>query len=140
MNLPDLIVFILHSKAEFDPSCLKDIGKSFRGSGIRHFFNCDCETPIEVNNLTKFAEWYMILYDNEIMAPSLVGSLKNLLQCQQYDVYTILKREVITGKIYEAPRIYRRWVKLKDGGLLPDDIVPYRYERVLDGFIIDVGS
>jgi len=136
--MKDLTVFILPSNGNYPNSLfIGKISKMMFNCGFAFFFNTDCENSDQVSKLVKMTTWYMIVYDNEIITPPLIRGMKNLLQSLNYDVYSILKREINTEKIYEAPRIYRSWIKLQEGSLLPVHSDFIRYERVLDGFIID---
>ena len=100
----------------------------------------------EVPNLDRISvivgdfDWYGVLYDNEVLDPLLARYIQ-LHFNSGHDVIKCIKkrRDPETGetKHSEAPRFFKRSVRLKPGCLLPDDMESISIDRAIDGWILE---
>ena len=93
----------------------------------------------QINKIVKEGEWYMTLFDNEFIDPSLLRVLHVYMAQEQFNVYVIMKRtqdEEADRVVTESPRLFRSELALQDGSFLPES-EDLHSERNLDGWILD---
>lgn len=87
-------------------------------------------------------EWYMVLYDNEFISPSLAKSL-HVYMHHDFDFYIIMKRiynDDGNMEVTQSPRLFRKPVKLSRDSLMPINSEKLKSERIMDGWILDEKS
>lgn len=88
----------------------------------------------EINDFPKTKKYFCVLYDNEYLDKELAAAIKVIVK-SEYDYLVLFKKHA--GKYYEAPRMFKKELKLK-----PDSLIPENYEKliktsILDGWILE---
>jgi len=146
-----LTVFILESSKGKDIQKLKEsfantmasfshIQPDVKVPGIDCVFNL-VQRIGQINSTIKEGDWFMVLYDNEYIDPSLLKSLPTFMSHTEFDVYVIMKRTLGNKGLEttQAPRLFQSTLMLQPDSLLPirEDI---QSERILNGWILDADS
>jgi len=88
---------------------------------------------IRAINISKKQNWYIVMYDNEIIDQNLMEALPVYLEHSTSDVVVLFKRNEL-DEVTTSPRLFRKDVCLREDCLLPDD-KGLKFDRALDGWI-----
>jgi len=92
-----------------------------------------------LDNLCPVGRWWMYVYSNEWLSIDLRNALPTYLYLDydQYEAYTLIKEVDINGstRYFQSPRIFAKYIRLREGSLLPIGHDELRLTRVLDGVI-----
>lgn len=88
----------------------------------------------KLHDVVVTTPWYGYLYDNEFFDEALQEAISIFLKETTYDGFSIYQKK--EGKVYHSPRIFRKYVKIKEGTLVPENPEVLNWERILNGWII----
>ena len=89
----------------------------------------------EINGKVKEG-WFLVLYDTEYLSFGLKKGIDSILKMDlDYDMLVFMKQNP-NGKLYQSPRMFKHYVKLKENSFLPED-QNLKTERILDGWIYE---
>jgi len=124
-----LTLFVVQSRA--DALDTNPATHSFKGLANEVYLVPNIQS---INEKEKGNEWYAVIYDDEYIDEPLLEGLKVFVAVSEVDVLVLGKKG--KDKIFKAPRIFRRDIKLRDDSLLPvkDNVT---FETVLNGWVHD---
>jgi len=86
--------------------------------------------------------WYGYIFSDEYLDDQVRDALPIFLASDQFDALILMKKELIDGcedacavRVTQAPRIFRKHVRLEEGKHIPRDPHLLIFERLLDGWI-----
>lgn len=93
----------------------------------------------ELNGTHYEYKWFGYIYSNEWLDEELAKALPVFLQYDYFDCLILWKRVMDndTPRAYRMPRIFKNWVRITEGGLLPEDGDDLRFEKALNGWVLE---
>lgn len=81
--------------------------------------------------------WYGYIYSDEYLDDQARDALPVFLASNQFDCLVLMKKVLVDGKmkITQAPRIFRKDVRLVEGKHIPKNPQRLRFEKMLDGWV-----
>jgi len=93
------------------------------------------ERTYEINYDHKDADWFAVFFDNEIVSPDLRDAMNKIMEIEtDVDCFIFLEKYP-DGRIFQAPRMFKKHVELEAQGFMPTDKT-LKFERILDGWIL----
>jgi hypothetical protein len=95
----------------------------------------------QINDSGKSFDWYFVIYDDEHLSEDLQDALPSYLENGTESFYTMYRiawvdNDITKSKISDAPRLFKKEIKLLNNTLCPDCGFPVgKSNHVLDGFI-----
>jgi len=85
------------------------------------------------------APWYGYIFSDEYLDDDAKKALPVFLASDQFDCLILMKKIIVDGKmkVTQAPRIFRKDVKLMENTHIPENAQRLRFERMLDGWVLD---
>ena len=98
----------------------------------------DGVSQIKEHKLSRKGQWYIVLYDNEKITIGLKESIPMYMCMLGGQIGAIiLVKKTRDGRLFQAPRLFRSHVDLDDASLLPPESMGIKFERALDGWIVE---
>ena len=105
---------------------------------------CDLIIPHEnrnFDNVEPETDHYMFLYTAEVISEDLREAIPIFLK-HDFDVFVLYKMHIIDGetRLFTAPRIFKRGVKLIPDAIRPLTDTDLKVEKILNGWIKENGE
>ena len=123
-------LFLLKSGAE--NADIEEAVKSVTNKNVVPVYFYHINSISEINEIEKQTDWFVVMYDNEIISPGLMDVLSIYLEHSKRDALVLFKKKNLT--LTKAPRVFRRHIELMPDNLLPVDTTTV-FEVVLDGWV-----
>ena len=83
--------------------------------------------------------WYGYIFSDEFLDELAMRALPVFLASNQFDCLVMMKKTIKNGqlRVFQSPRIFKKDVKLIENLLIPENPQRLRFERMLDGWILD---
>lgn len=93
----------------------------------------------KLNGTHYDSRWFGYIYSNEWLDEDLAKAMPVFLSQKYFDVLSLCKKVLDNGKhrYFTMPRIFRNWIQLESGGLMPQTCGLLRIERALDGWVME---
>jgi len=92
------------------------------------------ERTHEINEAEKDCDWFVVFFDNEIVSPDLKDAMLKIMEIETDIDCFIFMEKYPDGRIFQAPRMFKKHVELGAHGFMPTD-QSLKFERILDGWI-----
>lgn len=130
----DLTLFIKRSKSE--NANLGQTINSFKHDDIVLKEIIYIDNLFEINYGNIKTEWWMVIYDNEIIDPKLLEVIPFFVKFDVHDTF-VLYRSDLDGKITYCPRLFKNWITTHKDYLYPTNAK--NIETILNGWIFEQG-
>jgi len=87
-----------------------------------------------INEDVKETDWYAVFFDNEIVSLDLKDAMLKIMEIETDIDCFIFMEKYPDGRIFQAPRMFKKHVELGAHGFMPTD-QSLKFERILDGWI-----
>jgi len=126
-----LFVFPCDNKDLHDPERAKaSFGDTVQFSQILEARRLDLEKDFQT-------PWYGYIFSDEYLDDQARDALPVFLASDQFDCLILMKKVLVDGemKVTQAPRIFRKDVRLVENTHIPENPQRLRFEKMLDGWI-----